>query len=261
MWVLLLKKGWKTTSLKNSPAPFPGKWKGAHRQEGALGSHTWPWPWPRPQVWANHFFKPRGRTGKWNLASVFTGGPQASVHPREQKSFDFRACGEMARSPAGKARQGQVRRRPVNGYLLQEVLLHRLRQSTAPAVSLDTSCHPYPCSEAILAVDFNFCSEFISWASVGRPRSQRLSAWPHKELGEDAHPCLPRTLDSRAEQESADRERSSILLPRQGAWARFLVMAGRKVKEGIFNIKRLWEVKAAGYLQAGGSQPYSPQLS
>ena len=126
-----------------------------------------PGPGPGPRCEQTTFSNSEGGQGNETWLQSSQEGHSPLSAPREQKSFDFKACGEMARSPAGKARQGQVRRWPVNSYLLQEVLLHRLRQSTAPVGSLDTSCHPYPCSEAILAVywdDFNFCSEFISLA-------------------------------------------------------------------------------------------------
>lgn len=44
----------------------------------------------------------------------------------------------------GQAWQGRSLRRPVSSHLLQEALLHPLRQSTALLVSADTSCHPHP---------------------------------------------------------------------------------------------------------------------
>lgn len=103
------------------------------------------------------------------------------VRPREQKSFDCWACGEMGRGLAGQAQEGQVLRWSVNSHRLQEAWSHHLRQSKAPLVGLDISCHPHPCSEALLFVywdDFNF----QQWVYLGGQEDRGYQPDPTRNL-------------------------------------------------------------------------------
>ena len=179
------------------------------------------------------------------------------VRPRERKSFDCWACGEMGRGLAGQAQQGQVLRWSVNSHRLQEAWSHHLRQSKAPLVGLDISCHPHPCSEALLFVywdDF----KFQQWVYLGGQKTEGISLTPPGTWwGCSSLPPVAIRLQSWTRKCRSSGE-MYLSYQAHGAEPTFREGLVRKMKESIFSIKCPWEMKAAVSRQAGDRQPYSP---